>query len=127
MDRKCGFLRIIRNDFRRAARRREQYVFLADFGEMVYDRSNDGCFSGSGVAFQNKNFVLVVVGDEFRDLLEEYILLRRRLERKISGEDAVEGTRIHGAILSPQSTKNLRVPNSNISTFSIAMHRFNIF
>jgi hypothetical protein len=83
MDREGRLFRIACDDFRRAAGRCEQHILFVDLTEVVDDRRYDRGFSGSGVAFQDKDRIVSRIGQEIGDLAEENVLLVRRPVRKI--------------------------------------------
>lgn len=74
VNRKSGFIGIIGNDFGCTAGWCEQHVFFIDFHQIVDNGRNDGGFPGTGISFQYKNLVIIIIGNELGYLLEENIL-----------------------------------------------------
>ena len=90
MDGKGGLVGIIGDYLGGTACWRQQHILFFDFYKVVDDVRNNSCFSSSGISFQDKNFILVFIGDEFGDVLEKDVLLIRRAEGKALAECFIE-------------------------------------
>ena len=65
VDGACRFMGIIRDDFRSAARWRQQHILFIDLNQVVDNGRYDRRLASPGITLQNKDFVVIIVGDEF--------------------------------------------------------------